>query len=249
MSQRKKGTEECLFCTNPADSREDMWPLWILRRVNTRETIRRTIGEKAPYHTVSRKIRIKSVCTKCNNEWMSNLETECIPLLGSLLEDISLNLDSHYQLLASLWATKIAMVLDSVEGHSRFYLKTECEQFKNNKIIPIGTMIWTGRYFGRSLHASGGYFTANLNKSLPVADCATTTILVGHLIFEVLTVRKRSPYSERTIRMEPNLGRWNELLTPIWPITSNTVSWPPALSFSNYGSHPIAMLLTRWKRR
>jgi hypothetical protein len=178
---------------------------------------------------------------------MSNLETECIPLLGSLLEDISLNLDRHYQLLASLWATKIAMVLDSIEGHSRFYLKTECEKFKIEKDIPIGTMVWTGRYFGRSLHLSSADFTASINASA-VADCVTTTILIGHLVFEVLTVRKRVPFGDRTIHMEPNLGRWNELLTPIWPITSDTISWPPALSFSNYGSHPIAMLLTRWKR-
>jgi hypothetical protein len=247
MPAINKATKECLFCENPADSREDLWPLWILRRVNTRETIRRTVGKKAPYFTVSRKIRIKSVCRKCNNGWMSKLESECIPLLGSLLEDVSLNLDSHHQQLASLWATKIAMVLDSIEGRARFYLKSDCEQFKKNRLIPEGTIVWTGRYFGRSLHTSSADFTANLNESLPVADCATTVILVGHLIFEVLTVRKRPPHRDRTIRMEPNLGRWNELLTPIWPITFDTVSWPPAFSFSDYGSHRLAALLTRWK--
>jgi len=226
-----------------------MWPLWILKRVNPRETIRRTVGQKRSYHTVSKKVRIKSVCTTCNNEWMSRLETQCIPIVGSLLEDIAFGLDSSTQLLVALWATKIAMVLDSVkENPKKFYLKSDCENLKNTKSIPAGTTIWMGRYFGRSLHTGGTTFTA-LDKSVPVADCSTMATVVGHLVLEVTSVRFRPEYRNRIISIQPNAGRWNQLLTPIWPITSNSVWWPPPLSFRTSGPLSIGSLVNRWKPR
>lgn len=247
MPRKNEVTKECLFCPNPANSKEDMWPLWILRRVDTREPIRRTVGKNAPHHTISRKIKIKSVCKKCNNEWMSNLENQCIPVIGSLLEDISFILDREYQLLLSLWAVKVAMVLDSVEENSKkFYLKTDCENLRNNKDIPPGTTIWMGRYFGRSLHTGGVNFTA-LDKSVPVADCSTMAIVVGHLVLEVFSIRYRPEYRNRIVRIEPHQGRWNELLVPIWPTTSDHASWPPPLSFTNSGPSSIGGLITRWK--
>jgi hypothetical protein len=224
-----------------------MWPRWILKRVDTREKIRRTVGKKTPYFTDSRQIKIKSVCTLCNNQWMSNLETQCIPVIGCLLEDISFALDCNNQSLVALWATKIAMVLDSIEENpKKFYLKTDCEILKNTKTIPPGTTIWMGRYFGRSLHTGGTTFTA-LDESVPVADCSTTAIVVGHLILEILSVRHRAN-CKRVIQIEPNPGRWHELLVPIWPIISDHASWPPPLSFTNSGPLSIGSLVTRWKR-
>jgi hypothetical protein len=247
MPQRKQVAKECLFCTNPANSKEHMWPRWILKRVDTREKIRRTVGQKTPYFTDSRQIKIKSVCTLCNNQWMSSLETQCVPVIGCLLEDISFALDCNNQTLVAQWATKIAMVLDSIEENpKKFYLKTDCENLKNTKAIPPGTTIWMGRYFGRSLHTGGTTFTA-LDESVPVADCSTTAIVVGHLILEVLSVRHR-PNCKRVIQLLPTPGRWHELLVPVWPIISDHASWPPPLSFTSSGPLSIGSLVTRWKR-
>jgi hypothetical protein len=166
----------CIFCTNPANSKEDLWPIWVLNRVNPREKIRRTIGQNEPYLTDSRKIRIKSVCRQCNNNWMSQLETECIPLIGFLIQDGQCNLDTAQQALVSTWASKIAMVLDSTDKNPKqFYLKDECTRLKDLKTIPPNTSIWLGRYFGRSLHAGGSTFTA-LDKGAIVGDCSRTAI-------------------------------------------------------------------------
>ena len=213
-----------------------MWPIWLLKRVDTREPVRRTVGKNPSYQTISRKIRVRSVCKTCNNGWMSRLESKSIPLVGSLLADISLNLDTDYQELASTWAIKTAMVLDSVANRSsKYYLRAECEALKDRSRIPLGTMIWLGRYIGRSLHSGAAHFTAHSNDSPVVADCCTTTIVIGHLVVQVLNLRVRAEYKDKTVRIEPNLGRWNESLVPVWPITSTLASWPPRLSFSNSG--------------
>jgi hypothetical protein len=246
MPQRNQVARDCVFCANPANSKEHMWPRWILKRVDTREKIRRTLGKKTPYFTDSREIKIKTVCRVCNNEWMSNLETQCIPVIGALLGDISFALDSNYQSLVSQWAIKIAMVLDAMdENPKKFYLKTDCENLKNIRAIPPGTTVWMGRYFGRSLHTGGANFTM-LDESVPFAECSTTAIVVGHLILEVLSVRYRAN-PKRVLPIAPKPGKWHELLVPIWPSVSDKASWPPPLSFTNSGPLSIGSLITRWK--
>jgi len=58
-----------------------------------------------------------------------------------MIEDIALYLDVSQQTSIASWAIKTAMVLDSVEGHSRFYDKTERENLKaNNEDIPCVAM-------------------------------------------------------------------------------------------------------------
>jgi hypothetical protein len=50
---------------------------------------------------------------------MSDLEARCIPVIGNLMEDISLLLDTSQQTLLSTWALKAAMVLDSTNTRER----------------------------------------------------------------------------------------------------------------------------------
>jgi len=248
VTQPKTIMTECLFCKNPADSKEHMWPQWILKRVQTREPLRRNIGKSSTW-TAGSAVTIKSVCAKCNNGWMSELENKSIPLIGSLLEDVALYLDVSQQTSIAIWATKTAMILDSVAGHSRFYSKTECEQLKTNSTVPLHTSIWIGRYFGRSLSGNGTDFSIDMNKIIGIANGSAVTILVGHLILQVLTIHVQPEYSDRTVSINPNPGRWDKLLTVIWPTSPGITTWPPVLSFTNYGRYPFASLLARWKRK
>jgi hypothetical protein len=64
-------------------------------------------------------ITVRTVCGVCKNGWMSDLEARCIPVIGNLMEDISLLLDTSQQTLLSTWALKTAMVLDSTNTRER----------------------------------------------------------------------------------------------------------------------------------
>src|SRR5579862_8405719 len=116
---------ECIFCTNAANSEEDIWPQWILRRVKTLQPIRRQIGNAPARLTKSRRIKVKTVCDKCNNQWMSRLETENLAIIGSLLDNHKSVLNKSQQESLTVWAVKTAMALDSLEK-PQFYSKTEC---------------------------------------------------------------------------------------------------------------------------
>src|SRR5260370_18363040 len=146
--------DTCIFCPNPADSKEDMFPRWIHNRVKTREPLSRRIGDARPEVTEDQEVRIPCVCMTCNNGWMSRLETKCKPVIGSLLEDLSLDLDAEHRKFLSDWALKTPMVNDAYGGRARFFTDLECHAFKaNNREIPQGTGVWAGRFTGRTLSA------------------------------------------------------------------------------------------------
>jgi len=54
--------ETCIFCTNPADSKEDLFPRWVLERVKTRELLSRKVGDGAAELTEDQEVRIPCVC-------------------------------------------------------------------------------------------------------------------------------------------------------------------------------------------
>lgn len=110
---------ECIFCSNPADSKEDMFPRWIHKKIKTREPLSREVGDIQAEITEDQEVRIKCVCETCNNGWMSRLEMKCKPIVGSLLEDLSLRLDAEHRKFLSEWPLKTAMVTDACEGRTR----------------------------------------------------------------------------------------------------------------------------------
>jgi hypothetical protein len=243
----------CNFCPNPANSKEDLFPRWILERVKTRELLSRRIGDMSPEITEDQEVRIPCVCMKCNNGWMSRLETKCKPMIGSLLEDLSLPLDAEHRKFLSEWALKMAMVNDSYEGHARFFTAAECHAFKsNNREIPDGTGVWAGRFTGRTLSVIGSEFRLDSPTTQGVAQGHVCTICVGHLILQALSVHKQPDITTVSVAASPI--NWETLLIQLWPpLKSKTqkLTWPPHHSFAlvenaNLGNLHYARLIDRW---
>ena len=74
----------CIFCPNDANSKEDMFPRWILTLVQTRYPLYRKVGDKPATVTEDQEVRLPCVCMKCNNGWMSRLETKVQKYMGAL---------------------------------------------------------------------------------------------------------------------------------------------------------------------
>ena len=104
----------CIFCGNPADSKEDLFPRWILKRVDTRQPLYRQLGDDAPEITDDQEVRLPCACQKCNNTWMSGMETTVKKFLGPMIEDLALPLDRQNQQNLAEWAVKGAMCSDTV---------------------------------------------------------------------------------------------------------------------------------------
>jgi hypothetical protein len=81
----------CIFCDNNSGSREHLWPLWIHERKDF-EPLKSKRGD-LEILIPNPKLVVKAVCKKCNNGWMSDLEGVSIPLIGSMMQNVSIQLD------------------------------------------------------------------------------------------------------------------------------------------------------------
>jgi hypothetical protein len=222
----------CIFCGNPADSNEDLFPRWILKRVVTRQPLRRQMGDAPPEITEDQEVRLPCVCQKCNNTWMSGMETTVKKFLGPMIEDFFLPLDSQNQQNLAEWAVKGAMCNDTVYPHPRFFTDVECHTFKQKRTIPDYTLVFAARFTGRSLDSHGMNFTLREPKSEDlVARAHVYNVLVGHAVVQVVSWHPE-PQDEGQIYLRAADGPWDKLTIQIWPIEKKSVNWPPQMSLS-----------------
>ncbi len=79
-----------------------------------------------------------------------------------------------------------------------------------------------------------------------------TTIVVGHLALQVLTLQVLPMFSSRFmfansfIAVEDNPWKWDVSLLDIWPVFG-AVRWPPPVSFTLKWPNSIGRLAFRWK--
>jgi len=88
---------KCLFCDNVANSREHVWPDWILKRLNERDLKRQKMGNDAEQLLPNPELKVKAVCRTCNNGWMHFLEQSNVPIVGNLMQDVALSLNGFQQ--------------------------------------------------------------------------------------------------------------------------------------------------------
>jgi hypothetical protein len=238
----------CIFCENPARTREHLWPLWIHEK--------RDFGPIKVQRSRSQEIiipdpkqKVRTVCKKCNNEWMSDLENENKHVVGCMFDDISIPLHVPQQQLVSVWAVKTAMVFDTTRSRAtgiRFFTKGECVAMQTSRSLPDRTRVWVGRVASSHLHASGTDFLSIASDGNPAAQGNVITITTGHFVAQIV-VQHFFPGHENLRDTGPKPGAWDRKLIPIWPTQRDWVTWPPPESFTNGGPQGIAYLMDRWR--
>ena len=230
----KFGTmKPCIFCGNLADSKEDLFPRWILKRVDTRQPLRRQMGDAPPEITEDQEVRLPCVCQTCNNTWMSGMEKTVQKFLGPMIEDLSFPLDRQNQQNLAEWALKCAMCNDTVDPHPRFFTEDECHAFKERRTIPERTLVFAARFTGRSLDSNGVDFTLTEPGSGELMVRAHVyNVMLGHVVLQVLSSHPEPLHKGKIIRFRVAEGPWEKLTIQILPIKKKSVNWPPPMSLS-----------------
>jgi len=124
----KSNTKQCLFCgANLAGNRsiEHVFPQWLqvkygLSTEGVLQTHFSADGKvlSSRHHNLSKHV-CGRVCTTCNNGWMSQLETDTMPLICALAErKVTLNdLNSEQCFLLAFWACKTAYALHAASNY------------------------------------------------------------------------------------------------------------------------------------
>src|SRR5579863_2271146 len=182
----------CLFCTNPVNSAEHIWSDWILKELKSAMPVRITVGRTAAW-AASPEVKVEAVCSDCNSGWMSRIEEANKLHIRAMMRDDPCGLTKRDQEKMARWSVLKAMVLDSCNlTREPFYSEAERVNLKNLSTIPTRTLVWLGRFDGKSLnttsfHAGGTDIWRHIQEVPKAGRGCITTIIVGYLVIQVLS--------------------------------------------------------------
>jgi hypothetical protein len=240
----------CLFCPEAANSLEHLWPKWVHERrdFGPLKHKRGTTDIIIP----NPQITVKAVCRPCNNGWMSKLELISIPLIGSMMQNVSIQLDRGQQTTVAAWLMKMAFPTDwtRIGGRTkRFYSRDECAAFAHDLTISDRTRIWIGHITSSHLSTDGNDLARLARANATRLGTSTAvTLAVGHLAAQVVTDHLLPEFAkEDAPDSQPKSSPWANKLVQIWPIEKDWVMWPPKASFTNGGPEGYGYLMNRWR--
>jgi len=241
----------CLFCDRNAGNREHLWPKWIHDRIDF-GALKIDRYQTEQIIIPDPEITVKTVCAPCNNGWMSDLEAKNIPVVGSMLNDLSITLDRSIQENLAAWTIKTAMVLDSTRpkvAGARFYRKGDCVKMRENLSVPEHTRVWIGRINSKHLLARGTDYRYLRSDTIePLGQSTITTVVAGHFVTQAITQRQFPKFAHLDMPvLQPKGTGWESYLTEIWPFNREWVTWPSRDSFTNGGPNGVAYLMERWR--
>lgn len=270
MSQRTKmkAAKQCIFCGGGKLSKEHFWSAWMAeylprypdgRRVEHYITFTKKFklsrppeAQTRPGQTWTKKLRV--VCKKCNNGWMSVLENEAKPILLSLMASKPHILDVPVLQLLSRWIAMKVMVVEFSKQNGAVSRREERRRFMQSQEIPENFRIWIsqcgqGGWESSFLRHAATLTPAGMVPENEFNNVQTVAFGVGDLFIYVLHttlagVMQRLAFSD-------NMG-----VTAIHPVPSQT-SWPPlrrltveqASSLANSLEHVIEEPRVSWMPR
>lgn len=232
----------CVFCGSRVNSNEDVWPKWLLKLLRT------SANEKVPiktrwfqqppkeWLTADSALKVKNVCSECNNGWMSQLESEAKPVLSPMILGGAVTLTATQQQKIAAWFTKCAMVFDSMGKGEIFYDALDRHHLRNTSDPVLdSTRIWLGMYSEpNGIRASENHRTLmKTNLSRRPIKIHVFTMSIGHLVLQLTSLKmvhiEDLPESTLSTKGPPMI----EALVLIWPANLQGVQWPPSISFND----------------
>ncbi|GAB1263174.1 hypothetical protein [Aurantivibrio plasticivorans] len=232
----------CIFCEKEGKlSREHLWPDWLgkmyIRKGDEKHTFgAKTYANKAlkndgvyerPGHLFSLKIR--AVCSKCNNGWMSGIENKTKPIILKMIEGKKCKISKEELEALSFWVALKVVVAEHANNKEDLSVTPSSDRrlMMEDKKIPNYLNIFIGNH-------STGHNSAWLRYSWTMAyspngpsppllghqrNAQAISFMVGPIFFYVLQVRVLGFSPERHFNFGP--------LLRIWPSKKNFLRWPP----------------------
>lgn len=246
-------TKECIFCGSPVNSKEDVWPVWLVKllKKNPEEIVpfkSHLLNQpKRQYLTKSGPILAKIVCQSCNNGWMSDLEHRTKPILTPMIRGNAVSLTCEERTIIASWMTKTAMVLDRSHQGTAFYGDGDRIHFKDTQSPSMyDSHVWLGKFSPKmDLRGYNDHRTLRTRFSSGGAiQSHVFTATFGFLALQIVSV-KRLVHENRAFLVKLKQIAdggipLKRLTVKIWPLTStseHSVQWPPASSFNDSDQH------------
>lgn len=233
-------SKTCIFCNSTGrKSKEHLWPVWMhehlpligngynVSELNTFKW-KNQIGAKKTKrqgHLTTKKIRV--VCQKCNNGWMSMLENEAKPILTKILNDESFKLCAKNQQTIAQWITLKSIIGEHDDRDLRVTPFAERNLFRKQLKIPNSYAIYIGRHGEKSdtawLRTSQTIAKSRTGPNPPLGNLQrnmqSIAFICGSLFVYVLTIREHGIKAYEFLSLPK--------LIQIFPTKPTEINWPP----------------------
>lgn len=242
---------QCVFCTNPANSREHIWANWLrnyvphtqINHVETRIDLDARGGETIAETRVSgdpRSRKLKVVCSACNNGWMSQVQDRAKPHLVRLISGEKFDLPRQARAALSRWAALFTTVQEYIHVDLVSVSQKERECLRTRSTAPANWVVWLGRFVDPDGHSRSS------RNAIPVVtreefvarrghfehfkyNGQSSTFLVGPILFHTISTPRRLRFTFPS-EVERKLLR-------IWPTNDQKMPWPTdTLSEDDYST-------------
>ena len=250
----------CVFCGAPADSQEHVWPDWAVPMLVDEGPLphfHQIIQEGRPdeerrYLKDAYSVTVGVVCERCNNGWMSNLESRAKPYLEPMLRGRGRAVHETGLRTLATWALKTSMMVEHMHGARRHIIPAEeyAHLFEHGE--PSERIrVWMATYAGSQAVAVGSMWglDAETNETGPrewepdrgARDIWGATILFGAVVFQV--------FGTTILPLIEGLEVNARYTHRIWPYEGD-FTWVPRPGFNDQGLMAFADgLLNEFQRR
>ena len=224
----KRGSRICIFCGVAPVTAEHTLPRWLTEHVPPRLLVRRT-GTDHPENVWRERgvsHRVRAVCARCNNGWMSELEREARPHLVGLLKGTPCVLGAEAQTTVATWAFKTSCVM-STTRHPNLVSGDDIDHLWRHGKPPVDVEILAGSYEGGSqmwIDHRGLRFDVSGAGDYRLGDAYMTIIQLRALLLVVfcdISRRGRSLIDSSAFSF-----------VPLWPALGDR-AWPPRVPFTD----------------
>lgn len=192
------------------------------------------------------------ICHDCNSGWMSVLQKEAGPRVGTLIAGRRILLSEYDLSVIAGWNTMMTMVLDCVPSDSStwYFTQYERDRLRTDWEIPETSTFWLAYRVEEWKHLSvvswGSGFTTEVISTRPSdafrAPAKVATMSIFHAIFQMFIYRLGSRLDPGLSVMPTVEGPWLNKTIRFGP-PNGPVVWPPPESITDSDLHVFAR---RW---
>ncbi len=239
----------CVFCNrnDSPPSKEDVLPRWMAREFpadGVFTVVRPDLGKT--FRPRGKIVTSNKACRRCNNEWMSRLESAAKPILKPLMEGKPTVLTQNEQLIIARWFIKTSIMyeLSQRKREPCFFTGKECQELFKSLSVPLHTAMFLARYngtrAGRIVDAQVSLEARGASGS-EMHDGYSITLAIKQLALQLFTFRWPKKLDFRQLAI-PDTHNWAGAVLPFWPIPAD-LSWPPTLFLDDQG---FELFAKRW---
>jgi hypothetical protein len=237
----------CIFCGNGSLTKEHVWPHWLRRYIPVPAHLNTLHGrldleisssrfmmspikrgsQSRPGHTTSRRLRV--VCNRCNNRWMSQLQNAAKPLLLELFEQRCSISSNDERLIVSNWITMFTMVSEFLSPDNVGISETDRQTFYRTLEPLPNWSIWLAWH--NSEHVEGvkpehgtihhaALARKDAQQQRPAWDSQVTTAICGRMLFQVFST------SASNLQIDANFWSSSNKISILHP-SSGGINPPP----------------------